>query len=129
MKRLTPKSYLKSFLGASKSNKTSANLSVRDYFRQFSDWWETYFGHSQESPGMYNLNTNSCKQYPPKKIYTLFCVLFLCIPILYLPLATCVRIILHCASLITPDFAKPGKFRVMFLANPLAKALMDSQQC
>ena len=51
VKRLTPKGYLKSFLDASESHKTSANLSVRAYFRQFSDWWETYFGHSQESPG------------------------------------------------------------------------------
>ena len=38
VKRLTPKSYLKSFLDASGSHKTSANLSVRDYFRQFPDW-------------------------------------------------------------------------------------------
>ena len=37
-KHLTPKSYLKSFLDASESHKTSANLSVRAYFRQFSDW-------------------------------------------------------------------------------------------
>ena len=51
VKRLTPKSYLKSFLDASNSHETSANLSVRAYFRQFSDWQETYSGHSQESPG------------------------------------------------------------------------------
>ena len=51
VKRLTPKSYLKSFSDASESHKTSTNLSVRAYFRQFSDWQETYFGHSQESPG------------------------------------------------------------------------------
>ena len=38
VKTLTPKSYLKSFLDASESHKTSANLSVRAYFRQFSDW-------------------------------------------------------------------------------------------
>ena len=50
-KKINNKSYLKSFSHASESHKTSANLSVRDYFRQFSDWWETYFGHSQESPG------------------------------------------------------------------------------
>ena len=51
VQRLTPKSYLKSFLDASESHETSANLSVRAYFRQFSDWQETYFGHSQELPG------------------------------------------------------------------------------
>ena len=42
---------MKSFLGASESHRTSANLSVRAYFRQFFDWWERHFGHSQESPG------------------------------------------------------------------------------
>ena len=38
VKRLTPKNYLKSFSDASESHKTSANLSVQAYFRQFSDW-------------------------------------------------------------------------------------------
>ena len=38
VKRLTPKSYLKSYLDVSNSHKTSANLSVRANFRQFSDW-------------------------------------------------------------------------------------------
>ena len=31
--------------------KTSANLSVQAYFRQFSDWQEMYFGKFQKSPG------------------------------------------------------------------------------
>ena len=38
VKRLTPNSYLTSFSDASESHKTWANLSVRAYFRQFSDW-------------------------------------------------------------------------------------------
>ena len=49
---------LEKFLDASERHKTSTNSSVRDYFRQFSDWWETYFGHSQESPGSL---TTSCR--------------------------------------------------------------------
>ena len=36
-KKINTKSYLKSFLDASQSHKTLANLSVRAYFRQFSD--------------------------------------------------------------------------------------------
>ena len=55
VKRLTPKNYLKSFLDVSDSHKTSANLSVRAYFRQFSDWYVTYFGHSQKSPVIISL--------------------------------------------------------------------------
>ena len=51
VKRLTPKSYRKSFSDASENHKTSADLSVRAYFRQFSDWYDTYFDHSQEPPG------------------------------------------------------------------------------
>ena len=45
-----PKNHLKSFSDASKSHKTSTNVSDRAYFRQFSDWQEKHFGHSQESP-------------------------------------------------------------------------------
>ena len=40
-----------SFPDALKGRKTSTNLSNRAYFRQFSDWQERHFGHSQESPG------------------------------------------------------------------------------
>ena len=46
------KNHMKSFPDAPKSHKTSTNLSDRAYFRQFSDWWERHFGHSQESPEM-----------------------------------------------------------------------------
>ena len=66
VKRLTPKRYLKSFLDVSDSYKTSASLSVWAYFRQFSDWYETYFGHSQESPGVERLmgpNRNNMENY------------------------------------------------------------------
>ena len=59
VKRLTPKIYLESFLDASESHKTSANLSVRAYFQQFSNWYETYSGHSQESPGMLTFASSS----------------------------------------------------------------------
>ena len=51
-KKLTPESYLKSFSDAWESHKTCTNLWVRAYFGQFSDWQETYFGRSQESPGL-----------------------------------------------------------------------------
>ena len=37
-KKINIKKLLESFLDASESHKTSANLSVRAYFRQFSDW-------------------------------------------------------------------------------------------
>ena len=39
-------------MDASESHKTSANFFISAYFRQFSDWYETYFGNSQESPGL-----------------------------------------------------------------------------
>ena len=52
--KINTKKLPEKLLDASESHKTSANVSVRDYFRQFSDWWETYFGHSQESPGNSN---------------------------------------------------------------------------
>ena len=37
-KKINTKKLPESFLDASESHKTSANLSVRAYFRQFSDW-------------------------------------------------------------------------------------------
>ena len=50
-KKINTKKLPEKLLDASESHKTSAGLSVRAYFPQFSDWWDTYFGHSQESPG------------------------------------------------------------------------------
>ena len=50
-KHIRTKNHLKSFPDVSKSHKTSTNLSVRAYFRRFSDSWERQSGHSQESPG------------------------------------------------------------------------------
>ena len=49
----SPQKPPESFPDASKRHKTSTNLSNRAYFRQFSDWQERHFRHSQESPGLF----------------------------------------------------------------------------
>ena len=51
-KHIRTKKLPESFPNASKSHKTSTNLSDQAYLRQFSDWYERHFGHSSGMLGV-----------------------------------------------------------------------------